>query len=124
MKRGAARDFAVMFGEEKAAAGRGVVSGQARQFFIEILEAEAETKGIGVFEEEFAGLLDLLGGLDLGDCEYLWSLHSLGASSSVRQRAKPKLGSSGRACDGRLGGVENLSLPPGVENAVNDGDVR
>ncbi len=48
-----------IFGQQKAAFWRGVVAGEAGEFFVEVLKAEAEAEGLRVFEEEFAGLGDL-----------------------------------------------------------------
>ena len=55
----AARELAVVVGKEKAAIGRGVVSGEICKLFVEALKAEAESQGLRVFQEEFAGLGDL-----------------------------------------------------------------
>jgi hypothetical protein len=51
---------AFVFGQQQATGGRSVVAGQIGEFLIEVLEAQAEAEGLGVFEEEFAGLGDLL----------------------------------------------------------------
>jgi hypothetical protein len=37
------------------------VAGQFGKFLIEVLKAKAEAQGLGVFDEQFASLCDLLG---------------------------------------------------------------
>jgi hypothetical protein len=70
MKGGAAGELAIVFCKEEATVGRGVVSGEACQFFVETLEAQAEAERFAVYEEEFAGLGDLGGSLCLGECQH------------------------------------------------------
>jgi hypothetical protein len=55
----AAGELAFVFGQQQAAFRRGVIAGKAGEFFVEVLKAQAETEGLGVFEEELASLRDL-----------------------------------------------------------------
>jgi len=54
-------ELAFVFGEKQAPVRWRVVTRQASQFLIEILKTQAEAKGFGVFEEQFASQDDLLG---------------------------------------------------------------
>src|SRR5258707_8150117 len=51
VKRNAGRKFAVVFREQQAAVWGSVLAGKFREFFVETLKAEAETEGLGVFQE-------------------------------------------------------------------------
>jgi hypothetical protein len=44
-------ELAVAFGKQQATLRRGVVSGEFSEFFIEVLEAEAEAEGLGVLQK-------------------------------------------------------------------------
>ncbi len=60
MQRHASGCLAFMSSQQQQAMGRGIVSRQLSEFFIETLEAQAETEGPGVFHEELADAGDLL----------------------------------------------------------------
>ena len=55
------------FREQQSPVGRSVVSGKAREFLIETLEAETEAERLGVFDQEFADLGDMRWGFRLED---------------------------------------------------------
>ena len=59
--------FAFICRKQQAACWRGVVAGQAGEFLIEVLEAEAEAEGLRVFQKQLAGLGDLRGRLCMSD---------------------------------------------------------
>jgi hypothetical protein len=56
MKRDAACELAFVFGEQKSALGRSIVTGKFGEFPVEVLETKAEAEGLGILQEEFAGL--------------------------------------------------------------------
>jgi len=59
MESNASGQLGFILCQQKAAVGRGVVAGEAIEFLVEVLKAEAEAEGLRVFEEEFAGFGDL-----------------------------------------------------------------
>jgi hypothetical protein len=69
MQGDAAGELAFAVGKQKAASGRRVIAGKAGEFLVEILEAETEAEGLGVFEEEFAGLGESGRGFGLRKCK-------------------------------------------------------
>src|SRR5438270_286789 len=65
----ASRRFGVQISDQQAPFGGRVVTGQPREFLVEILEAKREPKRSAVFLEEGAGARDLFRSLSLFEME-------------------------------------------------------
>jgi hypothetical protein len=51
MERGAGCELALVFREQQATLGRSIVARESSEFFIEVLEAEAEAEGLRVLQK-------------------------------------------------------------------------
>jgi hypothetical protein len=59
MQCDAAGELAFILGQQQAAFGRSIATWEIGEFSVEVLKSEAEAEGLGVFDEEFAGLGEL-----------------------------------------------------------------
>ena len=69
MQSHASRQLPVVFRQQKAALRWGVVAGEPRKLWLEILKAEIDAERLGILQEQFARLRDLRGRLPLRERE-------------------------------------------------------
>ena len=69
VQRDAPGEMLVVFGQQQTAVRRDVIARKLREFFIKVLEAEAEPERLCILHKQFAGLFDLRGRLGLQEMD-------------------------------------------------------